>query len=402
MTDSPKSIQERFRHHKAGVLIPTYNNERTLRQVLESVLQYTENVIVVNDGSTDSTIEILQSFPQIDVVSYPKNIGKGWALRQGFKRALERGFDYLITIDSDGQHFADDLPRFLEKLEEAPGSLSIGARNMDQSSVPGKSSFGNKFSNFWYWVETGLKMPDTQSGYRLYPIRKMEKMKFLTKKFEFEIEVIVRSSWRGIPINAVPVKVFYAEKENRVSHFRPFKDFSRISVLNTVLVTIALLYIKPRDLFLGIKKKNFRQILRDLIFNPYESDYLKAVSVGFGVFMGIIPLWGFQMLIAITISIFFRLNKALVLIAANISFPPFIPVILYLSLLMGKIWMGKEAIDLSFDKDINLDTVHQSFVQYFYGAVTLALLSGLLFGLVTFILLKFSKHERLKKESVNR
>jgi glycosyltransferase involved in cell wall biosynthesis len=249
------TVQERFRHHKVCVLIPTYNNERTLRQVLESVLEYAPDVIVVNDGATDNTPQILQSFPQVDVVSYAKNVGKGWALRQGFKHALAKGFDYAITIDSDGQHFADDLPKFLDKLEEEPGCLSIGARNMEQSSVPGKSSFGNKISNVSFWFETGLKMPDTQSGYRLYPIRRMEKMHFYTKKFEFEIEVIVRSSWRGIPINIVPVKVFYAEKENRVSHFRPFEDFTRVSVIHTVLVTIALFYVKPRDLFLGAKKK---------------------------------------------------------------------------------------------------------------------------------------------------
>jgi glycosyltransferase involved in cell wall biosynthesis len=253
--NSPLTIQERFRHHKVGVLIPTYNNERTLKHVLENVLQYTENVIVVNDGSTDSTPEILRSFPQVDIVSYPKNVGKGWALRQGFKRALERGFDYVITIDSDGQHFAEDLPKFLDRLEEVPGSLCIGARNMDQSSVPGKSNFGNRVSTISFWAETGLKMTDTQSGYRLYPIRAMEKLNFITKKFEFEIEVLVRSSWQGIPVNAVPVKVFYAEKENRVSHFRPFQDFSRVSVIHTIFVTIALLYIKPRNLFRRIKKK---------------------------------------------------------------------------------------------------------------------------------------------------
>lgn len=126
---------------------------------------------------------------------------------------------------------------------------------MDQASVPGKSSFGNKFSNFWFWVETGLKMSDTQSGYRLYPVKQMAGMKFLTTKFEFEIEVLVTSAWRGIEITEVPVRVFYAEKENRVSHFRPFKDFTRISILNTFLVTIALLYIKPRDLFRASKKK---------------------------------------------------------------------------------------------------------------------------------------------------
>jgi hypothetical protein len=126
---------------------------------------------------------------------------------------------------------------------------------MDQASVPGKSSFGNKFSNFWFWVETGLRMNDTQSGYRLYPVKLMEGTTFLTRKFEFEIEVLVMSSWRGIEITEVPVKVYYATKEERISHFRPFKDFTRISILNTFLVSIALLYIKPRDFLRGLKKK---------------------------------------------------------------------------------------------------------------------------------------------------
>ncbi|HTJ51702.1 MAG TPA: glycosyltransferase family 2 protein [Cyclobacteriaceae bacterium] len=251
----PVSYQERFRQVKACVLVPTYNNHRTLKHVLDSILEYTDDVVLVNDGSTDSTAEILSAYSTIHVVSYPKNVGKGWALRQGFKKALELGYDYAVTIDSDGQHFAEDLPKFLETIEQTPGVLTIGARNMEQSSVPGKSSFGNKFSNFWYWVETGLKLPDTQSGYRLYPIYLMKDMKFITHKFEFEIEVIVRAAWRNIVVIPVPVKVYYAGKENRVSHFRPFKDFSRISVLNTVLVTIALLYIKPREIYRGLKKK---------------------------------------------------------------------------------------------------------------------------------------------------
>jgi hypothetical protein len=136
----------------------------------------------------------------------------------------------------------------------------MGARNMEQASVPGKSSFGNKFSNFWFWFETGIRLPDTQTGYRCYPIRAMEGMKFFTRKFEFEIEVIVRSVWKGIPITFVPVHVYYPPKEERVSHFRPFTDFTRISILNTVLVTLALLYYKPRDFFRSIKKKTFGRL----------------------------------------------------------------------------------------------------------------------------------------------
>jgi len=251
----PVEIRRLFKLKKACVLVPTYNNEQTIEKLLIDVLAYTDQVIVVNDGSTDSTPQILQKFPQIDLVSYAVNQGKGYGLRQGFKRAVEAGYAYAISIDSDGQHFADDLPKFLEQLESHPSSIIIGARNMGQSSVPGKSSFGNKFSNFWFWVETGLKMPDTQSGYRLYPLRMMQEIRFITKKFEFEIEVLVRSAWRGIELTHVPVRVFYAEKGKRVSHFRPFKDFTRISVLNTVLVTMALFYIKPRDLFKRLKKK---------------------------------------------------------------------------------------------------------------------------------------------------
>ena len=242
-------LREMFKEMKVCILVPTYNNEQTLAKVLESLLVYTDQIIVVNDGSTDSTPVVLSSFPQIDLVTYPQNQGKGFALRTGFKHAVASGYDYAITIDSDGQHFADDLEKFLIKLQQHPSAIIIGARNMDQASVPGKSSFGNKFSNFWFWVETGLRMNDTQSGYRLYPVKPMERMRFLTRKFEFEIEVLVTSAWRGIEITEVPVRVFYAEKENRVSHFRPFKDFTRISILNTFLVVIALLYIKPRDLF---------------------------------------------------------------------------------------------------------------------------------------------------------
>jgi glycosyltransferase involved in cell wall biosynthesis len=251
----PASFRPIFVQKKACVLIPTYNNEQTLEKVLRDVLTFTDQVIVVNDGSTDSTKDILGKFSHIELVSYEKNKGKGYALRQGFRRAVDLGYDYAISIDSDGQHFAEDLPKFLQGLEAHPSAVIIGARNMGQSSVPGKSSFGNKFSNFWFWVETGLKMQDTQSGYRLYPVKQLSAINFFTRKFEFEIEVLVRASWSGLGIVHVPVSVFYPEKGKRVTHFRPFKDFTRISILNTVLVTIALLYIKPRDLFRSLKKK---------------------------------------------------------------------------------------------------------------------------------------------------
>jgi glycosyltransferase involved in cell wall biosynthesis len=246
---------EIFQQRKVCVLIPTYNNAQTLGQVLQGVLAYTHQVIVVNDGATDATAAILAGYPQVAVVHLSQNRGKGYALRQGFKKAVALGYDYAITIDSDGQHYPEDLPVFLDALEQHPAAIMIGARNMEQSSVPRKSSFGNKFSNFWFRVETGIRMDDTQSGYRLYPVRELGRLSFITRKYEFEIEVLVRGAWAGLEVIQVPVRVYYPEKEKRISHFRPFQDFTRISILNTFLVTIAFLYIKPRDLFRRLKKK---------------------------------------------------------------------------------------------------------------------------------------------------
>lgn len=245
-----------FQERKVCVLIPTYNNATTIGSVIEGVARFTDQVIVVNDGSTDETAKILSRYPQLVVVDYKPNKGKGFALRNGFKRALEAGYDYVISIDSDGQHYPDDLPAFMQALDEHPRAIIIGARNMNQSSVPGKSSFGNNFSNFWYRLETGIRVSDTQSGYRLYPVKALRHMRFITRKYEFEIEVLVRAAWSGIEVVQVPVKVFYPKKEERISHFRPFRDFTRISILNTVLVLITFLYIKPRDFFRSFKKKS--------------------------------------------------------------------------------------------------------------------------------------------------
>jgi glycosyltransferase involved in cell wall biosynthesis len=380
-----------FRDRKACVIIPTYNNELTLEAVVKGVQTYCADVIVINDGATDASASILQKVAGITIVSYSPNKGKGFALRQGFKKALELGFDYAISIDSDGQHFADDLPVFIHALDANPQSLLIGERNMNQACVPGKSNFGRNFSNFWFWFETGTRLNDTQSGYRLYPVRRLQNFTFFTRKFEFEIEVLVRAAWAGIPVKEIPVKVFYAEPGKRISHFRPFKDFTRISILNTVLVTIALLYIKPRDFIRSLFTKAFWKDLWQKLINPAEPDYVKALSVGFGVLMGIVPIWGFQLVVAIALAFILRLNKPLVIVAANISIPPMIPVILFLSHVTGTLWMGEEAVALSFNQEITLDLVKHSFVQYVLGAITLAIGAGVIFGLITYGVLRIFK-----------
>lgn len=384
---------------KVCVIIPTYNNAATLATVIKDVAQYSRHIIVVNDGSTDNTAAVVAGFPEIQLISYSPNKGKGLALRTAFRYAIEKGYQYAITIDSDGQHFAKDLPAFIQKLREEGHAVIIGARNMGQASVPGGSSFGNKFSNFWFKVETGITSPDTQSGYRLYPLGPMKKMRFLTRKYEFEIEVLVRLAWKGIPVISVPVTVYYAPKGERISHFRPYKDFFRISVLNTVLVLITFLYIKPRNLLRTLfSPQKLKQAINDHVFNPHHSPQLKAMSVALGVFMGIVPIWGFQLAVAIFLAILFKLNKPIVIIAANISIPPMIPLIIFLSYKMGAWWMGPGAMQLNFSNAITLAAIKQNLVQYIYGSITLAFIAGTAAGLLTFVMLKwFGKKEIISK-----
>lgn len=383
------TCREQFEQLHVCVIIPTYNNEKSLAAVIAGVAEFTQDIIVVNDGSTDNSKSIIGSFPSVQSISYDRNVGKGWALRKAFTYAIQKGYRYAITIDSDGQHFAKDLPAFLEKLRAEQNAVIIGARNMDQSSVPNGSSFGNRFSNFWFKVETGMSSPDTQSGYRLYPLEPLRNMRFFTRKYEFEIEVLVRLAWKGVNILSVPVTVYYAPREERVSHFRPFKDFFRISVLNTFLVLITILYIKPRNVLRSIFiQKDFRQKLQQQLYNADHSAHLKAISISFGVFMGIIPIWGFQLVTAIFLAILLKLNKALVIIAANISVPPMIPVIIFASYRIGGFWMGNNAMNMDFNRSVSLDSVKKNLQQYIYGSITLAILAGLFFGLLSFVLLK--------------
>nr|AUN35624.1 glycosyl transferase family 2 [uncultured bacterium] len=389
-----ESIQARFDALKACIIIPTYNNAGTLAGVITDVSAYTSHIIVVNDGSTDDTDSLIKKFPFVQYISYPKNVGKGWALRKGIEYATQKKYQYAITIDSDGQHFAKDLPVFIDKMEQDPGALIIGARNMGQASVPGKSSFGNKFSNFWFKVETGITSPDTQSGYRAYPLQLLKGTRYITRKYEFEIEVLVKAAWNGIKIDSVPVSVYYAPKETRISHFRPFKDFTRISILNTVLVIITFLYIKPRNFIRALfNKKKVNEFFKEHLLAPHQSDLLKATSVAFGVFMGIIPIWGIQLGTAIFLAILFRLNKALVIIAANISIPPMIPIIIFASYKIGAIWMGENVGHLEFSRHITRESIRTNLAQYIYGSITLAVLAAVVFGLSTFGLLKLFKRK---------
>ena len=290
------------------ILIPTYNNAGTLADVVQRAMQQGLPVLVVDDGSTDGTAALLKKMMEREVTPSAKNYadateitslstditsidatgitslskinntdrvegkvipsaknyadatgitspstlyvithqvnqGKGKALKTGFQEALRLGYEYVITLDADGQHHPEDVPLLMAQKGEK--TLVVGSRSI--RGKDGGSSFANKISNFWFTLYTWIKLPDTQTGYRLYPLKSLPSLGLLSARYEAELTLLVFSAWKGLKLVPVPVQVEYPE--DRVTHFRPGKDFTRISILNTLLLFIAIFYGYPRTLF---------------------------------------------------------------------------------------------------------------------------------------------------------
>jgi glycosyltransferase involved in cell wall biosynthesis len=379
---------------KCVVLIPTYNNEKTLKQVIDAVRLYSPNVMVVNDGSTDSTAEILSKEEGIHVVSYEINRGKGYALKTGLREAINLGYKYAITIDSDGQHYADDIPVFINEIKENPNSLLVGARNLQAENMPSKNTFANKFSNFWYKVETGITLSDTQSGFRLYPLDFINSTRFITRGYEFEVEVIVRAAWKGLLVKNVPIKVFYPKAEERVSHFKPLRDFTKISILNTYLVLLALLFYYPWRFINSLNKENVKKFISKNITNSGESNFKIALAVALGAGCGVLPAWGYQIWIAIAVAHLTKLNKVIAVVFSNISIPPMIPFILFGSYFLGCKLLGNPVTLLL--EQVTMESVMVNLWQYILGACALSVILFLTFFIFAYLILSIFRKNAVR------
>jgi len=379
--------------NKFCVIIPSYNNATKIEAVINEVLLQTNNVIVINDGATDNTAQLLAHYKNIKVISYPQNKGKGYAVKKGFKKAIELGYEYAITIDSDGQHCAEDISKFINACFINQNAIIIGNRSIIKGKISRKSSFANNLSNFWFLVITGIKLDDTQSGFRLYPIKKMQHILTLTRRYEFEIEIMVKASWQNIPIESIPISVIYPPENERISHFRPVVDFIRIGLLNSWLVLLSLTFFRPFAFIKKLNKKYIVDFFNQNLVKTKDNNFKIVGSIMFGVFMGIIPLWGYQLITAIALAYVFRLNKLIVGVAANISITPMIPVIIYLSYLTGGIVLGTDISKLPFNAGLSVELFTTNIKQYLIGSFVLASFVSSLIGTFFYILLLFVRKE---------
>jgi predicted LPLAT superfamily acyltransferase len=217
----------------ACIIVPVFNNVSTVGDVVRGAFLHSSTVLVCDDGSTDGSGAEAEAAGAV-VLRHGRNEGKGVALRTLLAEAHRRGFRHAISMDADGQHLPGDLPVLASALIEEPGALVVGVRNLVAAGAPPSSEFGRRCSNWWIWFETGLRLPDTQSGFRGYPVPEVMKLGAGQRRYAFEADVILRAAWAGIPIRSRPITVVYPT--NRTTHFRLVIDNVRIVALNTLAV----------------------------------------------------------------------------------------------------------------------------------------------------------------------
>ena len=176
-------------------VIPTFNNKNSIKEVALDCRKYLEHILVVDDGSTDSDIKTLFNNSDIIVLRHPRNLGKGQAIRTALDFVQKQGGKFMLTIDADGQHYAQDINNFIPLIKDDDTSIIVGCRDFNQQNVPGKSRFGRSFSNFWLQLETGAVISDSQSGFRSYPVKYLSRIKTYGNYYDFEAEILTRASW---------------------------------------------------------------------------------------------------------------------------------------------------------------------------------------------------------------
>jgi uncharacterized protein (DUF2062 family) len=328
---------------KPCVIIPCYNHAATVAAVARGALGHCP-VIVVDDGSTLPLPEL----PGCVVVRLGRNQGKAEALRMGFRRATELGFTHAITMDADGQHFAEDLPQFLAAMTAQPGALVVGVRDFHAAGCPTHRRRSNAVSTFWYRVETGVRLGDTQCGFRGYPLALTQRLKIRSSRYAFELEMLVRAAWVGTAIVPLGVKCSYAPDQLRQSHFRPLRDLAHITLMNIGLVLQSwCVPLTLRRAWSQGEHAGFWRAVHEFFADHAESPGRLAAAVGVGLFFGIAPIWGYQLVAALAVAHFLSLNKVITALASNISIPPVMPFILYTALALGHWLFTGQWLDVS-------------------------------------------------------
>jgi glycosyltransferase involved in cell wall biosynthesis len=378
MQDSP------IKTDRIWCAIPVFNNKNTVREIVEGCSSIIKNIVVVDDGSSDTEIESLLSGMNVVLLKHERNLGKGRAILTASRYIEAQGGLHMITIDADGQHYPRDIKKFLPVMQESDSTLIIGCRNFSSENIPAKSRFGRKFANLWMRIETGIYIDDCQSGFRSYPVKYLNRMEFKGSHYDFEAEVLAKAAWAGLNLMTVEIDVRYPKPEDRVSGFKPFLDNLRISLVHSMLVGRRLLPLKHKRL-IESKKKDLT-ILRHpgkfiiMLLRENATPEGLAMAAAVGAFFAIIPLLFSHTIVILYVAARLNLNKVVAVNVQHFFMPPFVPA---LCIEAGYFMRhGRWLTDISFS------TIFSQFsdrlLEWFLGSLIIAPLGAVLMGTIFF------------------
>ena len=384
---------------KIACVIPHYDHLATVFDVAAGARKHLDDVRVVDDGSTALPEDFAARLAELGVASirHERNLGKGAALLTAARKLEADGVTHMIVLDADGQHDPDDLPRFAEAVREHPEALIVGCRDFEHAeNVPGSSRFGRSFSNFWCRLETGVKCADTQSGFRAYPVKGLTSLRFYCRRYNFEIEALVKLLWAGYELCEVPIPVFYDVPGKRVSHFDPWKDNLRLSLLHSCLVTRQLLPIPHKRLVAAPPGEwGWKNLLHPLDFlrrllRENADPAGLAASAAVGTFLAVLPLVGVHMAVILYVCLRFKLNKVMALTIQNLFMPPLSPFLcieLGYFLRHGEWWT-------QFTVHNCLGELHHRVYEWLLGSLILAPLFAVIAGAAVYAAAGFIRFKR--------
>ncbi|MDR9501656.1 MAG: DUF2062 domain-containing protein [Desulfurivibrionaceae bacterium] len=377
---------------KTLVVIPLYNHGASVARVAEQALATGLPLLVVDDGSTDEGLQAVRHLA-CHTLRFARNRGKGAAILAGADFAAAHDFEVIITLDADGQHDPADLPLLMAKAQEHWPAVVIGARQMVQDTVPGASHFGRAFSNFWVRLECGADLPDTQSGFRLYPVAMLHFFSWSRRRYDFEVEVLVRASWAGVRLTSVDVSVHYPPPHERISHFHKGLDNLRLSLLHSRLVLRRLLPMSCRQMLPGPKAARQKVVMGNpwqafkKICQEHISPLWLALAVWLGIFMGALPILTCHTVAVIYVAHRLHLNKVVAVAASNLCMPPVVPV---LCIQTGYfLWHGEFLLDFTWEKW--LLEGHYRLLDWLVGSLILGPLLGLIGGAVIYLVARYTR-----------
>ena len=386
------------------VVAPTYNHAVSLPRVLAELSAREIPIIAIDDGSTDASAGILREWAEGNrgkdrwMLAHTRNRGKAEALRTGFTEALRLGFSHAATIDTDGQHDVADLERVVALARLSPDALVLGAREAG-AGVPAVSRVGRWVSNLLVQIESGVRVCDSQTGMRVYPLRSMASLGARASRYNFETEVLVLAGWHGVPVREYPIRCIYEVHGGRTTHFRRVRDTATAVAMHAAILASALT-LGPRlaesDGSTGtITRRLARWFslrrLKDMADGDDNSQHRLAASVGVGLLIATLPIYGVKTFMCLWAAARFRLHPLPVLVVSSLSTPPLGFVFVGLSVGVGSLLLHGRILDLSL---VNLShasrwsAVNALLTDWLVGSVVAGLAVGAAGYCVTRLLLR--------------